>query len=159
MRSSAPIVSPSSTLALSGLSASDFRLRPHDARIAVQQAGERIAGAQRLHLVAVAHLGEMRGELRLHRLELRAGRKRAEQRAHRHGQRAVPVFVEALRQVARDRPHREHVVVAELQLVARIEILVADVAPADDRDARCRRRRACCASGNSGGWPSAPNSA
>ncbi len=50
----------------------------------------------------------------------------------RLAERAVPVLIEAVTQLLGHRPHTEHVDVGEIQIGLRVEILVAQIASADD---------------------------
>ncbi|MNK93350.1 hypothetical protein D3C87_1135070 [compost metagenome] len=56
----------------------------------------------------------------------------AGQRAHRIGRRAVPVGVERAGDLAHDGAVRQHVQIAEADVGRGAEVLVADIAPADD---------------------------
>ena len=57
-----------------------------------------------------------------------------DERCERHGCTAVPVIVETARQLAHHRPDGEQVEVREVGLGAAVEVLVAEIASADDRD-------------------------
>ena len=62
------------------------------------------------------------------------GRLAGEQRLRRDGQGAAPEFVESRRKLPGDRTASEDIVVGELRLGVDLEVLVADIAPADQRD-------------------------
>ncbi|RZM19943.1 MAG: hypothetical protein EOP67_56155, partial [Sphingomonas sp.] len=59
--------------------------------------------------------------------------RRGQDEGRRVGGRGVPIGIEGTRRSRHHRPHAQHIQVGEIVGVAGAEILVADVAPADDR--------------------------
>ena len=72
-------------------------------------------------------------------LQVLGGRFAGEKFIDRLAQRAVPVLIETVPELLGHRPHAEHVDVGEIQVRLGIEILVAQIAPADDGRAVVRQ--------------------
>ena len=113
-----------------------LRMRPDERQPAGDHSGQRLAGrdaarivgAVRLHLLAM--FGQDLAILGQGGIRRRALRKRADR--DRDG--AVPELVECRRELLDDRARGKYIVIGELGFRIDLEILIADIAPADERD-------------------------
>lgn len=62
-------------------------------------------------------------------------RSSCQKRAHRHGNRAVPVIIEDFGGIGNDPAETEHIEIVEIRPLGGIKIGIANIAPADDERA------------------------
>ena len=113
-----------------------LRVRPDQRQAAGQNGRQRLAGADAARIIGAVGLDllAMFGERYAIGGQSLVRSRAISQRTGRNRHRVVPELVERRRQFLDDRPRGKHIVVRHLGIRVDLEILVADIASADQRD-------------------------